>query len=90
MRPEWTGWQLPSWANALGTGDADEHEGETEVEELPAIGENEPLLLPEDQDGGEWLLPEEDALSSAASQSYGGSSDGLSVCGSGAPPTPGA
>ena len=68
MRPEWTGWQLPSWANALGTGDADEHEGETEVEELPAIGENEPLLLPEDQDGGEWLLPEEDALSSAASQ----------------------
>jgi len=60
VRPEWTGWQLPSFAN--------DDEAETEVEELPAIGENEPLLLPEDQDDREWLLPEEDALSSAASQ----------------------
>ena len=67
VRPEWSGWQLPSWANAIGSFEHDDNEGETEVEELPAIGENEPLLLPEDQDGGEWLLPEEDALSSATS-----------------------
>ena len=46
---------------------ADEHEAETDVQELPAIGENEELRITEDQEDLEWLLPEEDAESSAAS-----------------------
>ena len=57
-RSEWLGWQVPIFPAQppRGEQDEEEEEGLPDFEELPAIEEHEPLLLPADED---WLLDDE-------------------------------
>lgn len=74
MRPDWHGWHLPTFSSdrtpifaaRLGLGVREHEEDEVlDFEELPAIEENQPLILPADE---EWLYEEDEGLSGAGSR----------------------